>query len=115
MLLPFTVTATDPGSRARRGTLVTGHGPVETPAFMTAFVALNTQKKPLDNQKVRQALNMAFDRTTYLKTVFDNTATPATNPWPPITWGYDKSIEAYPYDPAKAKQLLADAVPGYVT
>ncbi|HTR07243.1 MAG TPA: ABC transporter substrate-binding protein [Paraburkholderia sp.] len=82
---------------------------VETPAFMTAFVALNTQKKPLDNQKVRQALNLAFDRTTYLKTVFDNTASPATNPWPPITWGYDKSIEAYPYDPAKAKQLLADA------
>ncbi|RAR67048.1 dipeptide transport system substrate-binding protein [Paraburkholderia unamae] len=82
---------------------------VETPAFMTAFVALNTQKKPLDNQKVRQALNMAFDRTTYLKAIFDNTATPATNPWPPITWGYDKSIQPYPYDPAKAKQLLADA------
>ena len=82
---------------------------VETPAFMTAFVALNTQKKPLDNQKVRQALNMAFDRTTYLKAIFDNTATPATNPWPPITWGYDKAIQPYPYDPAKAKQLLADA------
>ncbi len=50
---------------------------VQTPAFMTAFVALNTQKKPLDNQKVRAALNMAFDRTTYLKAIFDNTATPA--------------------------------------
>ncbi|RQH04711.1 ABC transporter substrate-binding protein [Paraburkholderia dinghuensis] len=82
---------------------------VETPAFMTAFVALNTQQKPLDNQKVRQALNMAFDRTTYLKTVFDNTATPATNPWPPITWGYNKSVQPYPYDPAKAKQWLAEA------
>ena len=34
MRLPFTVTATDPGSRARRGTLVTAHGRVETPAFM---------------------------------------------------------------------------------
>ncbi|RKP49289.1 ABC transporter substrate-binding protein [Trinickia fusca] len=82
---------------------------VETPAFMTAFVALNTQKKPLDNDKVRQALNLAFDRTTYLKTVFENTATPAANPYPPNTWSYDKSIAAYPYDPAKAKQLLADA------
>lgn len=38
---------------------------VETPAFMTAFVALNTQKKPLDNDKVREALNLAFDRATY--------------------------------------------------
>lgn len=82
---------------------------VQTPAFMTAFVALNTQKKPLDNQKVRAALNMAFDRTTYLKTVFDNTATPAVNPYPPNTWSYDKAVKPWPYDPAKAKKLLADA------
>jgi dipeptide transport system substrate-binding protein len=82
---------------------------VETPAFMTAFVALNTQKKPLDNQKVRIALNMAFDRTTYLKAVFDNTATPAVNPYPPNTWSYDKSVKPWPYDPAKARQMLAEA------
>ncbi|TKC89507.1 ABC transporter substrate-binding protein [Trinickia terrae] len=82
---------------------------VTTPAFMTAFVALNTQKKPLDNPKVRQALNLAFDRSTYLKVVFDNTALPANNPYPPNTWSYAKSIAAYPYDPAKAKKLLADA------
>ncbi|MGF6791787.1 ABC transporter substrate-binding protein [Paraburkholderia sp. 35.1] len=82
---------------------------VQTPAFMTAFVALNTQQKPLENQKVRAALNMAFDRTTYLKTVFDNTATPAVNPFPPNTWSYNHSIKGWPYDPAKAKKLLADA------
>src|ERR1035437_8524740 len=34
MLLPFTVRAVDGESRARRGTLVTAHGPIETPAFM---------------------------------------------------------------------------------
>jgi queuine tRNA-ribosyltransferase len=34
MTLPFTVSAVDPGSRARRGTLTTAHGPIETPAFM---------------------------------------------------------------------------------
>jgi dipeptide transport system substrate-binding protein len=82
---------------------------VETPAFMTAFVALNTQKKPLDNPKVRQALNVAFDRTTYLKTVFENTATAAVNPYPPNTWSYDKQIAAYPYSVDRAKKLLADA------
>jgi dipeptide transport system substrate-binding protein len=82
---------------------------VQAPAFMTAFVALNTQKKPLDNQKVRAALNMAFDRTTYLKTVFDNTASAAVNPYPPNTWSYNKSVKPWPYDPAKAKQLLASA------
>ena len=82
---------------------------VETPAFMTAFVALNTQKKPFDNEKVRQAVNLAFDRAAYLKVVFNNTATPAVNPFPPNTWGYDSAINAYPYDPAQAKKLLTEA------
>ena len=82
---------------------------VQTPAFMTAFVALNTQHKPLDDNRVRQAVNMAFDRANYLKVVFDNTATPAVNPYPPSTWSYDAAISAYPYDPAKAKALLAQA------
>lgn len=82
---------------------------VQTPAFMTAFVALNTRHEPLGNDKVRQALNLAFDRTTYLKTVFDNTAQPATNPYPPNTWSYDKSVKPYPYDVAQAKKLLAQA------
>ncbi len=35
MLLPFSVSAHDPGSAARRARVVTGHGPIETPAFMT--------------------------------------------------------------------------------
>jgi queuine tRNA-ribosyltransferase len=35
MSLPFSVSAVDPGSSARRGTLVTAHGTVQTPAFMT--------------------------------------------------------------------------------
>lgn len=82
---------------------------VQTPAFITAFIALNTQKKPLDNEKVRQALNLAFDRSTYLKVVFDNTATPANNPYPPNTWSYAKDIAPYVYDPAKAKHLLSAA------
>ncbi|HEY3596812.1 MAG TPA: ABC transporter substrate-binding protein [Paraburkholderia sp.] len=82
---------------------------VQTPAFMTAFVALNTEKKPLDNQKVRAALNMAFDRATYLKVVFDDTATPATNPYPPNTWSYNKAVKPWPYNIAKAKKLLSDA------
>lgn len=81
----------------------------ERPAFMTAFVALNTQHKPLDNPKVREAINMAFDRDTYVKAVFDGTATPAVNPYPTSTWSYAKDVQPYAHDIAAAKKLLADA------
>jgi dipeptide transport system substrate-binding protein len=82
---------------------------VDTPAFMTAFVALNTQKKPLDNPKVRTALNLAFDRDAYLKAVFAGTAVPAVNPYPSNTWSYAQNIAAWPHDPARARKLLAAA------
>jgi dipeptide transport system substrate-binding protein len=82
---------------------------LQTPAFMTAFVAINTQHKPLDNVKVRQAINLAFDRSTYLKAVFSDTATPAVNPYPSNTWSYAKDIKPYPEDIAQAKKLLAEA------
>lgn len=83
--------------------------PLQTPAFMTAFVALNSQKKPFDNVLVRQAINVVFDRSAYVKTVFDGMAVPATLPYPPTTWSYDKSIKPYPHDIARAKKLLTQA------
>lgn len=81
----------------------------QTPAFMTAFVAFNSQKKPLDNPQVRQAINLAFDKASYLKAVFGNGAIAANLVYPPNTWSYDKTIKPYPYDPAQAKKLLAQA------
>ncbi len=82
---------------------------IETPGFMTAFVALNTQHKPLDNKKVRQAINLAFDRANYLNTLFNGMALPAGNPYPPGTWSYAKNIQPWPNNIARAKQLLAEA------
>lgn len=50
---PFTVGAVDPGSRARRGTLLTPHGPVETPAFMVVGTrATVTGLTPADLREV---------------------------------------------------------------
>ncbi|MDF2491072.1 MAG: dppA-IV, partial [Pseudomonas sp.] len=80
-----------------------------TPAFMTAFVALNTQHPPLDKPEVRQAINLAFDRDSYLKAVFEDTAIAATGPYPPNTWSYAEHLPGYPTDVEKAKRLLAKA------
>ncbi|PAU55068.1 ABC transporter substrate-binding protein [Pseudomonas indica] len=82
---------------------------IETPAFMTAFVAINTQHPPLDKPAVRQAINLAFDKTNYLKAVFEGSAVPANGPYPPNTWGYARSLPGYPQDQAKARALLAEA------
>ncbi|WP_263145974.1 ABC transporter substrate-binding protein [Pseudomonas sp. RIT-PI-AD] len=81
----------------------------ETPAFMTAFVAFNSQHAPLDNPKVRQAINLAFDKTSYLKAVFESSATAASGPYPPTTWSFAGDLPGYPHDPQKARALLAEA------
>ncbi|MDO7919900.1 ABC transporter substrate-binding protein, partial [Pseudomonas aeruginosa] len=75
--------------------------------FMTAFVALNTQHPPLDDPKVRQAINLAFDRTSYLQAVFEGSASAATGIYPPNTWSYARDIPAYPHAPEQARKLLA--------
>ena len=80
-----------------------------TPAFMTAFVAINSEHSPLDKPEVRQAINLAFDKPAYLKAVFEDTATPANGPYPPNTWSYAKDLPGYPMDLNKAKALLAKA------
>ena len=80
----------------------------ETPAFMTAFVAINSQHPPLDKPQVRQAINLAFDRASYLKAVFEGSAQPARGPFPPTTWSFASDLPRYPHDPQKARGLLAE-------
>ncbi|GGK05231.1 ABC transporter substrate-binding protein [Pseudomonas matsuisoli] len=81
----------------------------ETPAFMTAFVGINTSHPPLDKPEVRQAINYAFDRKNYLKAVFEGSASPAEGIYPPNTWSYEKSLPSYTHDVGKAKELLEKA------
>ena len=82
---------------------------VKTAAFMTAFVAINSQHPPLDKPAVRQAINLAFDKSSYIKAVFENSAEPANGPYPPNTWSYASDLPGYPHDPQKARELLKQA------
>lgn len=82
---------------------------VQTSAFMTAFVGINSQHPPLDKPEVRQAINLAFDKPSYIKAVFEGSASAANGPYPPNTWSYAKDLPAYPHDLSKAKALLAEA------
>ncbi len=73
------------------------------------YVGFNVEKKPFDNKLVRQALNMAVDRASILKSVYAGTGQIAKNLIPPTLWSYNDKIKEYPYDQAKAKELLAKA------
>jgi peptide/nickel transport system substrate-binding protein len=65
---------------------------------------------PLTKQKVRQAIFYAIDRTTMAKQLVQGGSRPIDAPCYPTQFGCDASAaEHYSYDPARAKQLLAEA------
>jgi peptide/nickel transport system substrate-binding protein len=82
---------------------------IETPGAPRMNV-LNVSKAPLDDVKVRQAINFATDRQTIVDTLFKGVYDVAYGPMEKPTFGYDASLDKmYPFDQTKAKQLLDDA------
>ena len=81
---------------------------VDGQQLQTGYVTMNTQMKPFDDIKVRQAINMAINKDRIVR-IINGRATPADQPLPPLMPGYDKTYQGYPYDPTKAKALLTEA------
>ena len=73
------------------------------------YLAFNTEKAPFDDKRVRQALNMAVNKQAIIDVVFQGAGKVAKNPIPPTIWSYNDAVTDYPYDPARAKALLAEA------
>ncbi|WP_043671090.1 ABC transporter substrate-binding protein [Streptomyces xylophagus] len=64
----------------------------------------------LGKLKVRQAINYAFDRTAFIKSVYGGVGKPTVQVFNPTSTAYDATLnDTYSYDPAKAKSLLAEA------
>jgi peptide/nickel transport system substrate-binding protein len=61
---------------------------------------------PWQDRRVRQALNYAVDKQAIVSSIFHDHARPVGADSPAREW---QSIEPYPYDPAKARALLAEA------
>ena len=75
-------------------------------------ISWNTSFAPLDNVKVRQAINMSLDRQVLADAILGpgNSGGVALMPLPPESWAYTKKLEgSVKYDPARAKKLLAEA------
>ena len=82
---------------------------ISAPGLNIAFWAFNVNKPPLDKKAVRQALSMAIDRDAIVKDVYLGAGEKAKTLIPRTMWSYDDEIADYPYDPAKAKAMLAAA------
>ncbi|WP_339061181.1 ABC transporter substrate-binding protein [Tepidibacillus marianensis] len=79
------------------------------PSMNVGYLSFNTQKKPFDNIKVRQALSMAVNKQGLIKAFYNGLAEPAKNPIPPSLWSYNDEVKDYEYNLEQAKKLLAEA------
>ena len=74
------------------------------------FLAMNVEFPKFSDIRVRQAVNHAIDKETIVSAVLGNTVDIAYGPLAPSYLDYNPAVEAfYPYDPEKAKALLAEA------
>ena len=81
---------------------------VQAPYLGTYYYLLNTNKKPLNDVRVRQALSLSINRDMLTSTVLQGTAFPAYSITPPDTLGYYPP-RLFGFNPEKAQQLIAEA------
>jgi oligopeptide transport system substrate-binding protein len=81
-------------------------------AFSTQYIGMNVTQPPLDDPKVRQALNLAVNKEAISSQVLSGLLTPANGILPPGFPGYNPDLESYGYDPERARQLLQESAYG---
>jgi len=79
------------------------------PGSNISYLAMNTNKKPFDDPKVRRAINFAINKKLLIKVVYNGNAEMAKNPIPPNIWSYKHSTPEIPFALDKAKELLDSA------
>jgi peptide/nickel transport system substrate-binding protein len=73
------------------------------------YFAFNMQDPIFRDVRVRQAIAYAIDREKIVKYVLRDQAKLASSVLPPINWAYEPNVKTYNYDPARARQLLAES------
>jgi peptide/nickel transport system substrate-binding protein len=82
---------------------------ITLPGNRIPFYFLNVRQAPFNNKLVRQALNYGSNMDGIIKAVLEGHGfrrAVVSNPW---HFGFDPTVQPFPYDPAKAKALLAQA------
>ena len=79
------------------------------PQLSVQYLGLNVDAPPFDDPVVRQAFAQAIDKNKLADLVLKNTALPAVGILPPGMPDYDQNLVGLPYDPVRARQLLASS------
>ncbi len=79
------------------------------PGFNMSHLAYNTTHQPLDDVRVRHALDMAINKKAIIDAVYEGQAQIAVSLMSPLQWSYDKTLQDTPRDLKQAKKLLAQA------
>lgn len=84
---------------------------IRQPGMNIGYMAMNTEKPPLDNLKVRLAINHAVNKDALVKAFFaeGKIGMVAKNPIPPTLWSYNDKIEDHKYDKELAKKLIKES------
>jgi peptide/nickel transport system substrate-binding protein len=80
---------------------------IKRPAFNVAYVTIHQGPgSPMNDIKVRQAVAYGLNRAAVVRQFYYGTGTVANEFQPPSLFGYSKKVTKYPFNSAKAKQLL---------
>ena len=83
-----------------------------TPILRVHYIALDMRSAPFDKKAVRQAANYAIDKQAVIQKMMAGLGRQVATVVQPAAFGHDPEIKPFPYDPKKAKELLAQA--GYL-
>jgi peptide/nickel transport system substrate-binding protein len=79
------------------------------PATRTVTFWINTTQPPLGDKRVRQALHYAMDVQSIVKNLYAGQGKPFSGGLADTDFGYNPALKPYPYDPERARKLLAEA------
>jgi oligopeptide transport system substrate-binding protein len=78
-------------------------------SLCTSYVVFDTSKPPFDDPNVRRAFTMTFNRQKYIEVVLQGDGLPAEGLYPPGLPGFNLDLQGLPFDPERARQLLAES------
>ncbi len=79
------------------------------PAFAYSYLGYNLRRPIFQDKRVRQALSYAIDKQEIIDGVLLGLGQVASGPYKPGSWVHNPEVPRYPYDPQRARTLLAEA------